>query len=51
MDKSFCEFLADKGYTEAEIDETVIRLSVGMELPDEVLKDVREYNRINYNLK
>lgn len=36
-------YLLNKGYTENEIDETLLRLDAGMDLPDVILKDVREY--------
>lgn len=35
--------LEKKNYTEAEAEETVIRYNNGMEMPKEVLKDIKEY--------
>ena len=38
--------IEDKGYSEFEADETIIRCDCGMYLPDEVLSDVKEYRKI-----
>ena len=43
------QYLIDeKQYTEAEAEETVIRYDIGMEIPEEIIKDIREYNRNYY---
>ena len=38
--------IEDKGYTESEADETIIRYDNGMTLPKDVLSDLREYTEI-----
>lgn len=40
MDWNTVEYLIRLGYTDAEIEETSIRLENGMELPQEVLEDL-----------
>lgn len=42
---SLLEYLKSKGYTDDEIVETEIRLSNNMELPEEVLNDLKEFWR------
>ncbi len=39
---SLYEELIKKGYTPDEVEETLIRLDCGMEIPQEILKDIRE---------
>ena len=35
--------LERKGYTEAEAEETVLRYDGGLDIPEEVKKDIKEY--------
>ncbi len=35
--------LERKGYTEAEVEETVLRCDGGFDIPEEVKKDIKEY--------
>ena len=43
MDWKTVEYLLRLGYTDSEIEETSIRLSCGMELPEEVKDDLYSF--------
>lgn len=44
---SLYQWLIDeRGYSEAEAEETVLRREVDLDLPEEVLIDVREYTQV-----
>ena len=36
----------EKGYTDAEVEETYIRRDLGMEIPEEVKRDIKEYTQL-----
>lgn len=40
---TFASYLENLGYTDAEIDETLLRLDAGMEIPQEICKDIKHY--------
>ena len=40
---TLASYLESLGYTDAEIDETLLRLDAGMEIPDTILKDIRSF--------
>ena len=40
---TFASYLENLGYTDAEIDETLFRLDAGMEIPQEICKDIKHY--------
>lgn len=42
------DYLMRLGYSDAEIEETAIRMECGMELPEEVREDIREFYRSFY---
>ena len=44
-------YLKNKGYTEFEIDETLLRLDAGMELPAIILNDIRGFFFVYYDQK
>lgn len=40
---SLSDYLSSLGYTDDEIEETLLRLEIGLELPDQVRLDVRNF--------
>lgn len=46
---TLCDFLInEKGYTEAEAEETVFRYEYSLPKPEQVIKDIHEYNKRFY---
>lgn len=44
---SLSEYLSSLGYTDDEIQETLLRLEVGFDLPDQVILDVRNFYHLS----
>ena len=43
---SLYQWLIEKGYTEAEAEETVVRYNNGMEIPDNIKRDIKEFTEV-----
>lgn len=45
---SMYQYLLEKQYTSDEAEETVVRWENGMEIPEEILLDIRQYLDLRY---
>lgn len=43
---SLYQWLIEKGYTEAEAEETIVRFNNGMEIPENIKRDIKEYTEV-----